>query len=83
MQEDAEYARLIVDFSSVPGANRFVKARGGWVLTGGREPTPDEVSPDAVQAYGDSIFVLCRDNVAKNSLLKMYFDFDWSLAPSR
>ncbi len=81
VQEDAEYARLIVDFSSVPGASRFVKVKSGWVLTDRREPPPDAVSPDTVQTYGGTIFVLARKDVRKGWTLKMYFEFDWNLAP--
>jgi len=70
--EDAEYVRLMVDFSSVPGAARFITADRACIRHNGQE----EIAPIA-QPSPALFVVVCKD-VRKSSLIKISFNFDWN-----
>ncbi len=72
--QDAEYVRLIVDFSSVPNSARFISADRATVsLKEWKEAVP-------ITRCGPGLFsVVCKD-VKKNSVITMFFTFDWSRA---
>jgi hypothetical protein len=70
--EDAEYARLIVDFSSIPEARRFVLPRAAYLITAAG-PQDAKIVP-----FGESIFMVSCENAKEGDLLKMCFTFDWN-----
>ena len=76
MPEGADDARLVVDFSSVPGANSFVSPRYACVSTEGTDG-----AKIGVVARGESVYTASAKPTGKGQRLKMYFDFDWSKAP--
>jgi hypothetical protein len=74
--EGAEYARLVVDFSSVPGAHLFISAEKACVTT-----SDDREIPIGFTPCGGSIFMASHTPTGKGQKLRMYFTFDWSRAP--
>jgi len=74
--EDAEYVRLVVDFSSVPGAGLFVLPKEAYIVSANGAS-----SLAAITACGDSVYMLLRENARKGEMLRMCFSFDWSRLP--
>jgi hypothetical protein len=79
MPEGADYVRLVVDFSSVPGANVFVSPRYACVSTA----DGTDGAKVGVVARGESVYTAVAKPTGKGQRLKMYFDFDWSKAPAQ
>jgi hypothetical protein len=70
--EDAEYVRLLVDFSSVPNASRFIAAERAFIRYNGQEVIAPIAQPSP------ALFsVECKD-VKKASVVNIDFTFDWS-----
>jgi len=76
--EDAEYARLVVDFSSIPGASQFISPRYACVSSESVDGTRVGIIP-----HGESVYAAIAKPSGKGQRLKMYFNFDWSKAPPR
>ena len=76
--EGAEYARLVVDFSSVPGASLFISPRYACVSTESVDGTKVGIIP-----HGESVYAASAKPSGKGQRLKMYFNFDWPKAPPR
>jgi hypothetical protein len=74
--EHAEYTRLVVDFSSVPGASRFIAPRFACV----NADDVDGLRVPVVMA-GDAIYAALATASGPRQRLKMYFDIDWAKAP--
>ena len=72
--QDAEYVRVVVDFSSVPNNARFISADRAMVsLKEWKEVLP-------ITRSGPGLFsVVCKD-VKKDSVITIFFTFDWSRA---
>ena len=69
--EDAEYARLVVDFSSIPDAPRFVIPKTAyWITAAGGQQEVKIVS------FGEGMFMASCENAKKDDLLKLTFTFD-------
>jgi hypothetical protein len=74
--EDAEYVRLIVDFSSIPGASQFISPKSAFIV--GVEGNP---ALAAITSCGESVFMLSRQGAHKGEMLRMCFAVDWSRSP--
>jgi hypothetical protein len=70
--EDAEYVRLLVDFSSVPNASRFITADRACLRYNGKE----EIAPIAQPS--PALFSVECKAVKKTSIVNINFTFDWS-----
>jgi len=69
VEEDAEYARMIVDFSSIPDAKKLVQQRSAWVRRDGK----DQVAQ--ILALGDSIYMVSCEDARAGDYLGMSFTF--------
>lgn len=70
--EDAEYLRLIADFSSIPDAKNIVVPGKAFVkLESG--PLQDAT----VVSFGESIFLISCENVRKGDLVQFNLSFKW------
>lgn len=67
VEEDAEYARMIVDFSSIPDASRLVLPGAAWVRRQGRD--------EAVQVVtlGESVYMVSCEDAKAGDYLGMNF----------
>lgn len=69
--EDAEFVRMVVDFSSIPNADRFITGERAFVSLKGQ----NTVVP--IAQHGPGVFsVVCAD-AKKSSVINFYFRFDW------
>jgi hypothetical protein len=70
--EDAEYLRIIADFSSIPDAKNLVIPGRAFVRTATGEERDATVSP-----FGDSIYLISCENPKKGELLRFNLSFNW------
>lgn len=71
ISEDAQQARIIVDFSSVPDAKRFVIPGAAYLVTSAGEVDAK------IEPFGESMYMASCENAKEGDLLKMTFTFDW------
>jgi hypothetical protein len=78
LQEDSEDFRLIVDFSSIPHAERFISLKNAFI------DRKADSSRHAVgtSPIGPSLYMISCNNGKKGDFLHMGFTFDWSRIPS-
>lgn len=78
LPEDSSDFRLIVDFSSIPGAEKFISLKNAFI------DRKFDNRPHAVGTapVGHSLYtVFCNDG-KKGDVLRMCFTFDWSRIPA-
>jgi hypothetical protein len=73
VDRDTRYARLVVDFSSIPGAAALFKVRPKAFLR-----TDDLSEPLGIEEYTPEIFAVTRDNVKEGQVLRIEFSLDWT-----
>ncbi len=74
--EDSDDIRLVVDFSSIPNAERFIRLKNAFI---------DRKSDNQPHAVGTapvspSLYMIHCTDAKKGDMLRMCFTFDWSLA---
>jgi hypothetical protein len=67
VEEDADYARMIVDFSSIPDARTFVQQQSAWV----RRDDQDQAAK--VESLGESIYMVSCEDAKAGDYLGMSF----------
>jgi hypothetical protein len=77
IEEDAEEVRLVIDFSSIPGAQDFVTLENAFL---------DRKADNASQSVGGSpitrtLFVASTKDGKKGDVLRLNFNIDWTKAP--
>jgi len=74
MENDTLEARLLVDFSSIPGFETFQKAtpKGAYRSNGREEPV-------GVIETQPGIYLLSQKNLKKGDVLRMDFNLDWDV----
>jgi hypothetical protein len=73
LDRDALYARLVVDFSSIPGAAGLFKSHPKGSLR-----TGDATEPLGIEEYSPAIYSVTRDNVKEGQVLRIEFALDWT-----
>lgn len=73
MDRDTLYARLVVDFSSIPGAATLFKVRPKASLR-----TGDISEPIGIEEYSPEIFSVTRTNLKEGQVLRIEFALDWT-----
>jgi hypothetical protein len=77
IEEDAEEVRLVIDFSSIPGAETFVTLENAFL---------DRKADNSSQSVGGSaitrtLFVASTKDGKKGDVLRINFNIDWTRAP--
>ena len=67
VEEDAEYARMIVDFSSIPDADKLVQQRSAWVRRDGKDQAA------TADSLGQSIYLVSCESAKAGDYLGMSF----------
>lgn len=73
MDRDTLYARLVVDFSAVPGAAGIFKSHPKGSLR-----TGDASEPLGIEEYSPDIFAVTRNNLKEGQVLRIEFSLDWT-----
>jgi hypothetical protein len=73
VDRDTRHARLVVDFSSIPGAAALFKVRPKAFLR-----TDDLSESLGIEEYTPEIFAVTRDNVKEGQVLRIEFSLDWT-----
>lgn len=71
VREDAEWVRVVVDFSSVPNAAKFITAPKAVLKDQGH----DQLVPIAVS--DKTVFTALCCDVKKDTSIVLFFEFDW------
>jgi len=73
MDRDTQYARLVLDFSSIPGAGSLFKVRPKASLR-----TGDTSECIGIEEYSPEIFSVARNDLREGQVLRIEFALDWS-----
>ncbi len=74
VREDAEWVRVVADFSTVPNATKFITATRACIRLNGQE----ELAP--ISQPGPGVFTVMCKEVKKDAMIVIYFKFDWDRA---
>jgi len=76
LPEDSNDFRLVLDFSSIPNAEKFVTLKGAFI------DRKFDNRPHAVGTapIGPSLYMVSCNDGKKGDVIRMYFNFDWSRA---
>lgn len=77
MEKDTQMARLIVDFSSIPNHEKFIKGMPKAIRDNGEE----EAAIKVIHKPNSGVYYVAKENLKKGEVIKMMFDIDWGEVP--